>query len=123
MTARQGTTRYSVRLSVPRRGSLQAWREVSDDFEDGLARQESATVVAPRLESESRRGRESVRVLVAATVTAADVAEALDIAWQVFRWATGADTEGWDIAAAMAEVRPEDPAQLVPLPENPRRPT
>jgi hypothetical protein len=57
MTARQGTTRYSVRLSVPRRGSLRAWRAVGDDFEDGLARLESATVVAPRLVAESRRGR------------------------------------------------------------------
>jgi hypothetical protein len=111
MTARQGTTRYSVRLSVPRRGTLQAWRAVSDAFEDGLARQESATVVAPHLESESRRGRESVRVLVTATVSAADVAEALDIAWQVFGWAAGADTGGWDMAAAMAEVRPEHPAR------------
>jgi hypothetical protein len=111
MTARQGTTRYSVRLSVPRRGSLRAWRAVSDDFEDGLARQQSATVVAPHLESESRRGRESVRVLVTATVSAADVAQALDIGWQVFYWAAGADTEGWDMAAAVAEVRPEDPAQ------------
>jgi hypothetical protein len=107
MAARQGTTRYSVRLSVPRRGSLRAWRAVSDDFEDGLARQESATVVAPHLESESRRGRESVKVLVVATVSAADVADALDIAWQVFHWTVSTDTEGWDMAATVAEVRPE----------------
>jgi hypothetical protein len=70
-----------------------------------LAGQQSATVVAPHFESESRRGRDYVRVVAVATVSAADVAEAFDIGWQVFRWATGDDTEGWDMAAATAEVR------------------
>lgn len=63
--------------------------------------------VAPHLESESRRGRESVRVLIVATVRAADVAEALDIAWQVFHWAASADTADWDMAAAVVEVQSE----------------
>jgi hypothetical protein len=79
--------------------------------ERGLADQQTATVVAPHVEYESRRRRDYVRVVAITTVTAADVAEALDIAWQVFRWAAGDDTEGWDMAAAIAEVRPEEPAR------------
>ncbi len=46
-----------------------------------------------------------VRVVIAATAEAADVAEALDLAWWVFRRAAG-DDAGWDMAAATAEVRP-----------------
>jgi hypothetical protein len=50
--------------------------------------------------------RNYVRVVVVATVEAADVAEALSLAWQVFRKAAGDDLPGWDTAAASAEVRP-----------------
>ena len=42
-----------------------------------------------------------------ATVDAADVAEALDLAWWTFRKAAGEDLAGWDLARAAAEVRPE----------------
>jgi len=45
-------------------------------------------------------------VVIVATVTVADVAEALDLAWWVFRKAAGDDAEGWDMAGATAEVRP-----------------
>jgi hypothetical protein len=48
-------------------------------------------------------------VVAVATVSAADVAEALDIGWQVFRGAAGNDSEGWDMAVAIAEFRPADP--------------
>jgi hypothetical protein len=41
---------------------------------------------------------------IVASVGGADVADALDLAWQAFRKA-GDDT-GWDTAAAAAEVRP-----------------
>ena len=74
MTARQDAIRYSVRLSVPQRCDWCAWRAVSDDFENGLARQESATVAKPHVELKSRRGRLR-RMLAVATVIAADVAE------------------------------------------------
>jgi hypothetical protein len=111
MKTRQRIARYCVRLSVPRRGGLRAWRAASDDFDRALAGQESATVVAPRVEAENRRGGDYVRVVVVATVRAADVAEALDLAWQVFRQAAGDDPAGWDMTAAMAEVRPAKPAR------------
>lgn len=50
--------------------------------------------------------RNYVRVVAVATVEAADVAGALDLAWRVFRTAAGDDAEGWDMAGATAEVRP-----------------
>jgi hypothetical protein len=45
-------------------------------------------------------------VVIAARVDAADVADALDLAWQAFRKAAGDDAAGWDIASTTAEVRP-----------------
>ena len=62
---------------------------------------------ALRVDSEIRRGRNYVRVVIVATVVAADVAEALDLAWWTFRKAAGEDLAGSALAAAEAEVRPE----------------
>jgi hypothetical protein len=42
------------------------------------------------------------------TVTAADVAEALSSAWQIFRQAARDDVHGWAITSAAAEVRPQE---------------
>jgi hypothetical protein len=42
-----------------------------------------------------------------ATVDAADVAEALDLAWWTFQKAAGEDLPGWALAGAEAEIRPE----------------
>jgi hypothetical protein len=81
-----------------------AWGSVSDNFERRLAEQESSAVIAPRIDRETRRGRDYVRAVIVVTVDAADVAEALDLAWWVFRKATGDDLAGWDLASA------EDPA-------------
>jgi hypothetical protein len=98
-------TRYLVRLSVPRIGGWRAWGAVRGGFERRLTEQGSAAVAA-RVDSEVRRGRDYVRVVILMTVDAADVAEALDTAWQAFRKAAGDDLEGWDTAAASAEVKP-----------------
>jgi hypothetical protein len=111
VTCRQESTRYSVRLSVPRRG-WRGWGPVSGEFERRLAAQESpavTAVIAARIESETRRGRDYVRVTMAITVTAPDVAEALTAAWRAFREAAADDTAGWDMASATAEVRPGEP--------------
>ena len=102
----EGGTRWLVRLSVPRRGGMRAWGAVRGAFERNLVGQESA-VVGPQIEGETRRGRDYVRVVIVMTVTASDVAEALGLAWQAFRQATGSDAGGWDMAGAAAEVRPE----------------
>jgi hypothetical protein len=48
-----------------------------------------------------------VRVTIALTVLAADVADALAVAWAAFRSAAGSDLTGWEAPAAAADVRPE----------------
>ena len=60
----------------------------------------------PQIESEIRRGKDYVRVAIVMTIAAADVADALDFAWSVFRQAACDDAGGWDMAAVSAEVRP-----------------
>ena len=97
-------TQYQVRLSVPRVGGWRAWSAVSGEFERRLAGQESP-VIAMRVDNWVRRGRDYLQVVIVATVDAAHVAEALDLAWQSFISAAG-DNPGWDMAAATAEVRP-----------------
>jgi hypothetical protein len=67
-------------------------------------------VLAAELASEKRRGPDFVRAVIVAAVDAADVAEAVAIAWETFRAAAAADRLGWDLAAAAAEARPEPPA-------------
>ena len=98
--------RYLVRLSVPRSGGWRAWGTVRDEFGRQLAEQESAAATL-HVDSEIRRGRDYVRVVILATVDAGDVAEALDLAWSAFGKAAGEDLAGWDLASAAAEVRPE----------------
>jgi hypothetical protein len=97
--------RYRVRLSVPRAGGWRAWGTIRDEFGRRLAGQESAAV-ALHMDSEIRRGRDYVRVVIVARVDAADVAEALDLTWWAFRKAAGEDLAGWALADAEAEVRP-----------------
>jgi hypothetical protein len=103
MTTGQGGTRWTVRLNVARRTGWRAWGMASGGFERALAQQASAVVITPRIDSESRRGRDYVRVTLVMTIIAADVAEALDRAWWVFRKA--ADPGGWDTVTVLAEVR------------------
>ena len=60
MIARRGPARFTVRLEVPRTGSLRAWGAMAADFERWLAEQLSPVVSEARVESETRRGRDSV---------------------------------------------------------------
>ena len=101
-----GAERYHVRLSVPRRGGIRAWGLAGGEFERSLTARVSATVGRPRVESETRRGRDYVRVRVAMEVMAEDVGQALVTAWWVFRQAAGDDIVSWDTGAASAEVQP-----------------
>jgi hypothetical protein len=98
--------RYLVRLSVPRAGGWRAWGTTRDELGRQLAEQESAAI-ALHVDSEIRRGRDYVRIVIVATVDAADVAEALDLTWWTFRKAAGEDLAAWALADAEAEVRPE----------------
>lgn len=98
--------RYQVQLGVPRIGGMLAWGAAAGDFGRRLAGQESLTVIAPGVDRQIRRGRDFVRVVIVMTVEAADVAEAVTLAWRVFTEAAGDDIGGWDLAAATADVRP-----------------
>lgn len=94
-------------ISVPRSGGWRAWGSARGHFERRLAAQESPTVTGARIESETRRGRDYVRITISVVVSAPDVAQALAAAWWVFRKAASDDAAGWDMAAATAEVQPE----------------
>jgi hypothetical protein len=105
-TAVRGTTRYKVQLTVPRRGGWRAWGPVRVGFERALADPSDPAIAMAEIASEHRRGADHVRVTVAMTVGARDVADALAIAWDVFTGAAADDLTGWDLTAAAAEVQP-----------------
>jgi hypothetical protein len=79
---------------------------VSGDFERALEAQAGSTVIRPRIDAETRRGRDYLRVTLAVTVTSADVAGALAEAWQAFSDAARDDPREWDLASAAPEVQP-----------------
>ena len=106
-TAARWKTRYSVRLTVPRRDGWRAWGAVRADFEKALSLIGDPSVAAAEIASEHRRGANYVRVTLVLTVTAADVSDALAIAWDAFTGAAGDGLVGWEIIAAAAEVHPE----------------
>lgn len=105
-TAARGITRYRVQLTVPRRGGWRAWGPVRAGFERALADPPDPAIASAEIASEHRRGADYVRLTVAMTVGARDVADALAIAWDAFIGAAADDLTGWDITAAAAEVRP-----------------
>jgi hypothetical protein len=106
MIARRARPRYRVGIEVPHAGGWRAWNTVADAFGRRLAAQASPDVHEPRLESETRRGSDVVRVRLAMTVRAADPGQAAVIAWDVFRVAVGDDASAWDMAAASAQIQP-----------------
>lgn len=114
MITGEDSARWLVRLSVPRRGGVREWGAASDAFERGLAQQESPVVIAPQVEGETRRGRDYVRVAVVMAVAAADVGEALTLAWRGFCQAAASDLAGWDLDAGAAEVRPAPVREVCP---------
>ena len=94
---------------MPRRGGWRAWGTVREDFEHALADPVDPAIASAEIASELRRGADYVRVTVVLTVHAADVADALTIAWDAFCSAAHDDLTGWEVAAAAAEVQPEAP--------------
>jgi hypothetical protein len=101
------SARFLVRITVPRRGGVVQWLRASADFERRLAEQQDPPVAGAAIESESRRGRDFVAVRILLTIDAADVAQALTVAWGAFQGAASDDLAGWDLASARAEVQPE----------------
>jgi hypothetical protein len=116
-TATRWKTRYSVRLTVPRRDGWRAWGTVRADFESALADLAGRAIAAAEIASEHRRGPDYVRVTVVLVIAAANVADALTIAWEAFTSAAGNDLTGWEIPAAAAEVQPEPPLPSQDVPE------
>jgi hypothetical protein len=106
MIVRRARPRYRVRIEIPRAGDLHAWGAVAGAFEERLRAQVSPVVSEARLESETRKGGESVRVRICVTAAAPDLGQAAVIAWDVFLVAAGDDAAAWDMAAASAEIRP-----------------
>lgn len=107
MITRRARPRYRVAVEVSHAFGWRAWNAVAAAFEQRLAAQASPAVHEPRLESETRRGSDLVRVRIAMTVRAVDPGQAAVIAWDVFKVAVGEDAAMWDLDAASAEIRPE----------------
>jgi hypothetical protein len=101
-------TPYAVILAVPRAapgGSWRSWTADSADFEERLAAQVRSPVLSAEVDVAGQRSSHYVRVRIAVTVEAADVAQAVKHAWDAFLTAAGDDV-GWDTTAASAEVQP-----------------
>jgi hypothetical protein len=96
---------YAVSIDVPRAGGWRAWNTAAERFEQALSARVGPPVLDAQIESETRQGLDYVRIRVAVSVQAADVAEAVGAAWDVFREAAG-EVGAWDLAAARAEVHP-----------------
>jgi hypothetical protein len=96
---------YVVSIDVPRAGGWRAWNTAAERFEQQLTAQVGPPVLDAQIDSETRQGRDYVRIRVTVDVAAADVAGAVGAAWGVFEEAAGA-VGGWDLAAARAEVHP-----------------
>jgi hypothetical protein len=107
---------YAVSIDVPRAGGWRAWNTAAERFEQALTAQVSPPVLDAQVDSETRQGLDYVRIRVAVSVQAADVAEAVGAAWGVFREAAG-EVGAWDLAAARAEVHPagQRPARIRPV--------
>jgi hypothetical protein len=99
MTART----YAVLLEVPHSGG-NAWHWAAAEFDERLADQVIPPVLSADLVAEVRRGRYGLRLRIAVTVRAADVADAVTAAWAVLEAAS--DVGGFDLASATAEARP-----------------
>jgi hypothetical protein len=94
-----GTARTSNTLTVPAQEHfLRQARPAAPDADEKTG-----------LNKKARARADYVRVTVALTVAAADVAEALAIAWDAFRGAARDDLTGWEVTAAAAEVQSQPP--------------
>jgi hypothetical protein len=101
----QRPRRYAVTVDVPRTRGWRAWTAAAAEFDKRLAAAVRPPVISGQMDSEIRRGRDYVRIRLTITLEAADVADAVGLAWKVFAAAAG-DAAGWDMDAAEVAVRP-----------------
>jgi hypothetical protein len=109
--------RYAVLLEVPHSGDV-AWRWAAAQVDERLASQVIPPILSAELVAEVRRGRDGLRLRIAVSVRAADVADAVGAAWQVLEAA--AVVGGFDLLSATAEAGPA-PLALRPRPRRTRR--
>jgi hypothetical protein len=95
---------YAVTIDVPRAGGQRAWNHDRAQFEARLET-ERLPVLGAQVELKTRRGADKVRIRLAVTVEAADIGQAVTLAWAAFARAAG-DARAWDMTAATAEARP-----------------
>jgi hypothetical protein len=79
---------FTVNLEVPHSGG-RAWHWVVAEFDERLSDQIIPPVLSADLVAELHRGRDSLRLRIAVTVQAADIAEAVRVAWDVLEDASG----------------------------------
>src|SRR5260370_29791533 len=94
---------YAVLLEVPHLGRS-AWRWVAAEFDERLTDQVIPPVLSADLVAEVRRGRDGLCLRIAVTVRAADVAEAVSVAWEVLEAAS--DVGGFRPPTATGQNRP-----------------
>jgi hypothetical protein len=104
VTAWSELPRYNVRVEIPHVSGTRGWNDAVTAFQENLEAEGSLLVTERKIEFLTRGRRDYIRVSV--TVEAAHVAEAAVITWAVLQRAAGADTAGWDMAGASAEIRP-----------------
>lgn len=103
MTASRETTRDWVRIDVPAKvAGAPGTRPRRVRAGPGIRGRPAIT--AAGIAAEHHKGADYVQVTVVLSVEATD---ALAIAWDTFRAATGDDPAGREVTAAAAEVRPE----------------
>jgi hypothetical protein len=82
------------------RGGWRAWGAVRAGFERVLADPADPAIASAEIASEVRRDADYVRAGIALTFAAADVADALVIAWDAFHSAALDDLTGWEVTAS-----------------------
>jgi hypothetical protein len=94
---------FTVNLEVAHSGG-RAWHWVAAEFDERLSDQVIPPVLSADLVAELRRGRDGLRLRIAVTVQAADIAEAVGVAWDVLEDAS--QVGGFHLASATVDAGP-----------------
>jgi hypothetical protein len=95
--------KFTVNLEVPHAGG-RAWHWVVAEFGERLSDQVIPPVLSADLVAEIRRGRDGLRLRIAVIVQAADIAEAVGVAWDVLE--TASEAGGFHLASATVDAGP-----------------
>jgi len=98
-----GPRQIAPGFSCPHSGG-RAWHWVVAEFDERLSDQVIPPVLSADLIAELRRGRDGLRLRIAVTVQAADIAEAIRVAWDVLENAS--EVGGFHLASATVDAGP-----------------